>query len=213
MTRVKICGITNLEDARVAVEVGADLVGFIFYEPSPRYVKPELVRSIVAAVKQESRKGSRESGGEDVPRSTSPIICVGVFVNETPETVRQVLDFCRLDAAQLHGEESPAEVASFAGIAYKALRPKSVAEAYPLAAAYTRLTEQAAGNRQQEAQSAISNEQLTINKKQETNPTLQSSNPPTLQPSSLPAFQPSILPTLLLDAYHPDLYGGTGHLV
>jgi phosphoribosylanthranilate isomerase len=139
---------------------------------------------------------------------------VGVFVNEALETVRQILDFCQLDAVQLHGDESPAEVASFAGIAYKALRPKSVAEAYELVAAYTPLPEQKAGSRKQEEQLAISNEQLT-------NPAFQpSSLPPlrlrsgqALQPSSLPAFQPSNLPTLLLDAYHPHLYGGTGNRV
>ncbi len=51
MTKVKICGITNLEDALVAVEAGADLLGFIFYEPSPRYVEPEIVREIVSSVK------------------------------------------------------------------------------------------------------------------------------------------------------------------
>ena len=47
MTKVKICGITNLEDARVAVDTGADLLGFIFYAPSPRYVAPEEVKEIV----------------------------------------------------------------------------------------------------------------------------------------------------------------------
>lgn len=210
-TRVKICGITNWEDARVAVEAGADLLGFIFFEPSPRYVRPELVRSMVAAVKQGAGSSGAEaqgSGGasrasalglmEEVPRSTSHVTCVGVFVNEALETVRQILDFCQLDAVQLHGEESPAEVAGFAGIAYKALRPKSVAEAYELVAAYTPLPEQKAGSRKQEEQLAISNEQLTN---------------PAFQPSGFPAFQPSNLPTLLLDAYHPHLYGGTGNRV
>ena len=48
MTKIKICGITNLEDALVVVEAGADLLGFIFYEPSPRYVVPEVVKEIVS---------------------------------------------------------------------------------------------------------------------------------------------------------------------
>jgi phosphoribosylanthranilate isomerase len=63
MTKIKICGITNLEDAQVAVEAGADLLGFIFYEPSPRYVAPERVRDIVASVRcQASGVKDRESG-------------------------------------------------------------------------------------------------------------------------------------------------------
>ena len=53
MTKIKICGITNLEDAQVAVEAGADLLGFIFYESSPRYVEPERVREIVSSVRNQ----------------------------------------------------------------------------------------------------------------------------------------------------------------
>ncbi|HEX9924516.1 MAG TPA: N-(5'-phosphoribosyl)anthranilate isomerase, partial [Anaerolineae bacterium] len=52
MTKIKICGITSLEDAQVAVEAGVDLLGFIFYEPSPRYVAPERVRDIVAGIRE-----------------------------------------------------------------------------------------------------------------------------------------------------------------
>lgn len=128
MTKVKICGLTNLEDAQVAVEAGADLLGFIFYEPSPRYVAPETVRAIVA----------RLSASSPAPPETRPIF-VGVFVNEAVDRVQQIMDYCRLDAVQLHGEESPADVARFEGSAYKALRPKSRAEADLLVKKFTPL--------------------------------------------------------------------------
>ncbi|MBE7469591.1 MAG: N-(5'-phosphoribosyl)anthranilate isomerase [Anaerolineae bacterium] len=173
MTKVKICGITNLEDALVAVEAGADLLGFIFYEPSPRYVRPETVREIVSGVKcQVSGDTVQEAKDRDqrpyAPRTTHHVAFVGVFVNSPLDTVAHLLDFCQLDAAQLHGEESPEFVRHFAGRAFKALRPQSPEEAETLIQYY--------------------------------------------QPPNLLTFQPSNLPLLLLDAYHPNLYGGTGHV-
>jgi phosphoribosylanthranilate isomerase len=122
MTNVKICGITNFEDARMAVEAGADLLGFNFYEPSPRYVSPEQVQAITAGLLALNK-----------PKPT----LVGVFVNMPTEAVSQILDFCRLDAAQLHGDESPEAVAHFKGRAYKVLRPKSREEADRLIPNYT----------------------------------------------------------------------------
>ncbi len=92
MSKVKICGITNIEDAQVAVKAGADFLGFIFYPKSPRYVTPKQVRDIVTLL------------------PTSPLPTphlVGVFVNQKAETVAQTLDFCGLDYAQLHGAEPP----------------------------------------------------------------------------------------------------------
>jgi phosphoribosylanthranilate isomerase len=88
MTIVKICGITNLEDALVAVAAGADALGFNFYKPSPRYIKPQHALEIV----------------EQLPDS---ILTVGVFVNEEAETVRGIADGARLRALQLHGDETP----------------------------------------------------------------------------------------------------------
>ncbi len=85
---VKICGLTNFEDARVAVDAGADYLGFVLYEKSPRAVTPEQVAVIVGAL------------GDGV-RS------VGVFVNEAPDVVERVVRECGLYAAQIHGDEEP----------------------------------------------------------------------------------------------------------
>ncbi len=91
MPRIKICGITNSEDALLAAQLGADALGFVFYSQSSRYVEAEQVRSIV--------------------RLLPPFIStVGLFVNETASRVREIMDFCQLDIAQLHGDEVKADV-------------------------------------------------------------------------------------------------------
>lgn len=120
MIRVKICGITNLDDGLVAAEAGADFLGFIFYPKSPRYVTPEQARDLIAAL--------RESGFG--PR------CVGVFVDEPVNNVRRIIDLCGLDLVQLHGSEPPLEVQMLAPRAYKALRPKHWADAYAAVGTY-----------------------------------------------------------------------------
>ncbi|HYR02988.1 MAG TPA: phosphoribosylanthranilate isomerase [Syntrophobacteria bacterium] len=102
MLRVKICGITNLEDASFAVRLGVHALGFIL-SPSPRQVSPEAVREIV--------------------RGIPPLVqTVGVFVNEAPSRVREIMGFCGLDLAQLHGDESPADCEALTPRAIKALR-------------------------------------------------------------------------------------------
>ncbi len=111
--RIKICGLTNLEDAQVAVDAGADLLGFIFYEKSPRYVDPRTVADIVSAIRHVAN---------------APL-CVGVFVNAGPEQIAETLARCGLDLAQLHGEEDPATLAALAGRGFKALRPRTASEA------------------------------------------------------------------------------------
>lgn len=116
--KVKICGITNLEDALVAAEAGADYLGFILYPPSPRAVDKATVKSIVAHLRQ---------------HLAQPPLMVGVFVNETAVTIAQTLDECGLDLAQLSGEEVPSLAGDpkspLYGRAYKAIRPASAAEA------------------------------------------------------------------------------------
>jgi phosphoribosylanthranilate isomerase len=92
MTWVKICGMTNLEDALVAVEAGADAVGFVFYEKSPRNVRVEAVREIVAKLPESVEK-------------------VGVFVNENEGTIGSVIDGTGISAVQMHGDNEDPRVA------------------------------------------------------------------------------------------------------
>lgn len=117
--RVKICGITNLQDARAAVDAGADLLGFVFYPPSPRSVSTEQVREIIAQT--HLRFPRRE------------VQFVGVFVDEQPETVAQTLAFCGLDHAQLHGRESPQEVAFLQNAGWSAIKAFRVRDRASLA--------------------------------------------------------------------------------
>lgn len=88
MVRVKICGITTLDDALAAVDAGADALGFVFVPDSPRAVTPQRVAGIVSR--------------------TPPFVqTVGLFVDEDPERVNWIADFCGLDLVQLHGSEDP----------------------------------------------------------------------------------------------------------
>jgi phosphoribosylanthranilate isomerase len=87
MTQIKICGITRIEDALCAAESGADAVGFIFHEASPRYIAPKRAQEIIAALPAE-------------------LVTVGVFVNRDAEEVARIADMCGLDRIQLHGDES-----------------------------------------------------------------------------------------------------------
>jgi len=129
MTIVKICGITNLEDAITTTEAGADMLGFIFYPPSARYVAPETAKKIVSGLK--SKIQSRAKVPSDLGLGTLNLkpTFVGVFVNSPAEEIREIMDFCGLDWAQLHGDESPEMVVSFGGRAFKAINPQSLAEA------------------------------------------------------------------------------------
>lgn len=126
MTRIKICGITNLEDALIAAEAGADMLGFIFYPPSARYVAPETVAEIVSHVSRFTVHA--KDNLKQKPRNLKPKF-VGVFVNSPADEVREMMDFCGLDLAQLHGDESPEMVAAFGGRAFKAINPQSLPEA------------------------------------------------------------------------------------
>src|SRR2546426_4079291 len=94
MIRVKICGITNAEDGRVAVEAGADALGFIFVEGTPRYIAPAAAAEIIAGL----------------PPFVTP---VGVFWDHAAGHVKAVAEECRLGALQFHGDEPPEALAGF----------------------------------------------------------------------------------------------------
>ena len=105
MVKIKICGITSVEDAKVAVAAGADALGFVLYRNSPRFVEPAMVKRIVAGL----------------PPFVLP---VGVFVNEEPGLVRSLLDGCGLALAQLHGDETASYCQDLGRPVLKALRLK-----------------------------------------------------------------------------------------
>jgi phosphoribosylanthranilate isomerase len=88
VTQVKICGITNKEDAICAVDCGAAALGFIFYPRSPRYIKPANARKLIRVLPDE-------------------LVKVGVFVNEKADEIKKVMKYCGLDMIQLHGDETP----------------------------------------------------------------------------------------------------------
>lgn len=118
--KIKLCGITNLDDALLAVEAGADYLGFIFYVRSPRYVGPQEAGAIVAALRREE--------------ITTP--AVGVFVDAPLTEIAEVMRVARIDLAQLHGAESPSLLVALGGRAFKALRPRALDEALADAARY-----------------------------------------------------------------------------
>lgn len=99
---VKICGIGTLDDARLASELGAAAVGFVFWPGSPRFIEPELARAIVA----------------DLPPFIAPI---GVFVDQPREQIVEIAALVKLAAVQLHGHEAPAEYAASAVRVIKAV--------------------------------------------------------------------------------------------
>lgn len=105
-TRVKICGITRLQDAQSAIEQGCDALGFVFYAPSPRAVTAEQVQAMV--------------------RVLPPFVSkVGLFVNADADTVKQTIALSGIDTLQFHGDEDAAFCAQFNLPYYKAVRVKA----------------------------------------------------------------------------------------
>jgi len=102
-TRVKICGITNLEDAKAAISAGADAIGFVFYKKSPRYISINKAREIVENV-------------------TAFVNCVGLFVNSEKEYIDGVLEQVALDTLQFHGDESEQDCTLYDKPYIKAIR-------------------------------------------------------------------------------------------
>ena len=108
MIRVKICGITHVEDALQACACGADALGLVFYPQSPRCVTPEQARAII--------------------RALPPLVTtVGLFVNEEPQRIRQLAEDCGLDVIQLHGDEGAGACDYAPRRSIKALRVKDAA--------------------------------------------------------------------------------------
>lgn len=147
--KVKICGITQLEDALFTARAGADMIGLNFYAPSPRYIEPEAAAHLCEAL--------RAQVGDRCP------LIVGVFVNSSATQIAQIIEQVRLDYAQLSGDESAEVVAQLAGRAFKSIRPP-------------------------DPESALRN----------------------LSEFVAPIQHDQRIPAVLLDAYHPALYGGTG---
>jgi phosphoribosylanthranilate isomerase len=109
MIRVKICGVTRLEDAQLAASLGAWAVGFVFWPRSPRAVTPARARAIV----------------RELP---AWIAAVGVFVDERPERLREIAAEVGLGAVQLHGDETPADAEALSWRVIKALTLDQAAE-------------------------------------------------------------------------------------
>ena len=150
MTRVKICGLTNLEDALVAIAAGADLLGFVFYAKSPRGVTAAQAAPIIQEIRRR-------------PYGQGAVQIVGLFVDAPLHEMQETIHACQLDLVQLHGGEPPHRLEQLAPRAFKALRPTSLDEAAAEAEWYADLG-------------------------------------------------PPAGPQLLLDAFHPQLYGGSGRL-
>jgi phosphoribosylanthranilate isomerase len=111
VTEIKICGITNREDAHFVAGCGVDAIGFIFYPKSPRYVAPEAAKGII----------------KELPDGIADTITkVGVFVNHDIQEVKETVKLCGLDLIQLHGAESPAYCGQFPpSLVIKAFAPRT----------------------------------------------------------------------------------------
>ena len=101
MVKVKICGITNLDDALVSIEAGCNALGFVFYRKSPRYIMPKKASQII----------------KHIP---AHILKIGVFVDTKEKTIKRAAKLCNLDMLQFHGNESPQFCNKFKG--YKIIK-------------------------------------------------------------------------------------------
>jgi phosphoribosylanthranilate isomerase len=149
MVKVKICGITTVEDALTAAQAGADMLGLNFYRKSPRFIEVDAAIAIAARLRAELG-------------SACPLL-VGLFVNEIVGRISITMEQVGLQVAQLSGDESADMLREMHGVGYKAIRPRNLQEAVEDAAYFA-------------------------------------PHSPT----------DARFPSLLLDAFHPDLYGGTG---
>ena len=112
--KVKICGVTSVADARVAEEAGADMIGLMLYEGSPRYIRLEQAA--------------------EISRCVSPFVLkVGVFVNPDEATVQEAIRACGLSLLQFHGDEPPEFCTQFGVMSVKAFRVRDAASLQALA--------------------------------------------------------------------------------
>lgn len=112
MVAVKICGITNIDDALAAVDFGADALGFVFYKGSPRFIAPDEAK--------------------DILKKLPPFVTtVGVFVDEAPHEIERILLHAPVDVVQLHGHEPP-EACLMSRRLIKAIRVKDLSDLEPL---------------------------------------------------------------------------------
>ena len=114
MVRVKICGITHIDDAMAAIDLGADALGFVFFKGSPRYITPARCASIIAKL-------------------PPYISTVGVFVDAAVTEIEKIVSDACLDIIQLHGDETP-ETCQASRRVVKAIRVKSIDSLEPLKA-------------------------------------------------------------------------------
>jgi phosphoribosylanthranilate isomerase len=149
MVKVKICGLTNYEDALNTAHAGADMLGFNFYKKSPRYIAPDVAQPICDTLRAEL--------------GTACPLLIGLFVNEVVGVISATMNKVGLNFVQLSGDESDDLLKELRGLAYKAIRPMNEAQALDDTKYYS--------------------EQFSRDAR---------------------------IPSLLLDAYHPKLYGGTG---
>jgi phosphoribosylanthranilate isomerase len=113
MIHIKICGITNLEDAQNVISLGFDALGFIFAKDSPRYITPEAA--------------------EEICLFLPPFIkLVGVFVDEDPAIIEEIVKRCKLDLIQLHGSESPKDCLNLSRKVIKAFRVQDLEDIKPI---------------------------------------------------------------------------------
>ncbi len=112
---IKICGITNLEDALKATDLGADALGFVFYEKSPRKMAKEKAKEIIDKIQDTRYK---------IQTITRRAVKVGLFVDELEEKVSEIASYCNFDILQFHGDETPDYCKKFPQKIIKAFRIK-----------------------------------------------------------------------------------------
>ena len=123
MTWIKICGVTNIEDALKVVELGADALGFVFYEKSPRKITKEKAKEIIEKIQDTRYKIQTITNNQDTI-TKQRVVKVGLFVDELEERVNEITSYCNFDILQFHGDETPDYCKKFPQKIIKAFRIK-----------------------------------------------------------------------------------------